>query len=363
MDVKTPVLVVDDEYVVRDTLCAALEGLPYAVRSVSCGDEALVAMEQSPAHIVITDIMMPKMNGFQLLSRIRKAHPSTVVVAVTGFGTVEDAVRAMKEGAFDYVTKPFTIDQVRLVVERAVRHYQLQIEKEQLEVQLRRSEELAFVGRLAAQVAHELNNPLDGALRFVNLTIQQTDEDSPIIEYQREVRTGLTRMANIVHSLLEYSHSSTISVHDDIHKILHQAVSICAVSDKVEVILDLAADVEIICAGELAQVFINLIKNACDAMGHEGRLNVSTEMDDSNIYIRISDTGEGIPEEHLEKIFFPFFTTKDPGKGTGLGLAISSDIVRRCGGKITVKSALGDGTTFVVRLPIGSTPTVIRPEN
>jgi two-component system NtrC family sensor kinase len=364
MDSKTPILIVDDESVVRETLCASLEGLSYHVRCAASGEEALAAMEQMPAHLVITDIMMPGMNGFQLLRHIREGHPSTVVVAVTGFGTVEDAVCAMKEGAFDYVTKPFAVEQVRLVVEKAVRHHQLQREKEQLEIQLRRSEELAFVGRLAAQVAHELNNPLDGALRFVNLTLQQVDKSSPVMEYQEEVRTGLLRMANIVHSLLEYSHSSsTISVHDDIHKIVRQAVAMCAIGDKVQVELDLAEDVEIICAGEISQVFINLIKNACDAMNNEGLLQIKTRLDEDSVYVHVSDTGDGIPEKHIEKIFFPFFTTKSAGKGTGLGLAISSDIVRRCGGQLSVDSRPGDGTTFTVRLPAGPTPTVAQRNN
>ncbi|MCD6287792.1 MAG: sigma-54-dependent Fis family transcriptional regulator, partial [Candidatus Hydrogenedentes bacterium] len=153
MDSLIPIIIVDDEVVVRETLCASLEGLNYEVRSCADGNEALAYMEQRAAHVVITDIMMPEMNGFELLRHIHKKYPQTVVVAITGFGTVEDAVRAMKEGAFDYVTKPFTIDQVRLVVARAARHYRLQADKEQLETQLRRSEELAFVGRLAAQVA------------------------------------------------------------------------------------------------------------------------------------------------------------------------------------------------------------------
>jgi len=180
------------------------------------------------------------------------------------------------------------------------------------------------------------------------------------VEYQQEVRTGLLRMANIVHSLLEYSHSSsTISSHDDIHKIIHQAIAISAISENIELELDLDDETEIICAGELSQVFINLIKNACDAMNHKGRISISTRLNDKNIIVRISDTGHGIPHDHIEKIFFPFFTTKPTGKGTGLGLAISSDIVRRCGGKMRVESTSGKGTTFTIELPVAPTPTLV----
>jgi len=358
---NTSILVVDDEQVVREMLCETIEGLPYEVRSVSSGKEAVAALGKQAAHVVITDIMMPEMDGFALLRYIRENFPGTVVVAITGYGTIEDAVRAIKEGAFDYVTKPFTLDQVRMVVNRAVGHYHLEQDNRRLQAQLRRSEELAFVGRLAAQVAHELNNPLDGALRFVNLTLEQLGpERDAVAEYQREVRAGLLRMAGIVQALLEYSRSSTaMNAPENIHKMLRDAVAQCVIPRGIEVKYDLATEAVVLAGGELTQVFINLIKNACDAMdaaGDGGELTVRTRLDAGNIYIEIEDTGPGIREDLTERIFYPFFTTKSAGKGTGLGLAVSSDIVKRCGGDITVRSKLGQGATFVVQLPARNTP-------
>ncbi len=356
MAAEVSILVVDDEQVVRDMLCEAIEVQSYSVTSVPSARDAISTLNERPVHVVITDIMMPEMDGFELLAYVRKNFPAIVVVVITGYGTIEDAVRAMREGAFDYVTKPFAIEQVRMVVDKAVRQYRLQKDNELLQARLQRSEELAFVGRLAAQVAHELNNPLDGALRFVNLALQQLDPKDRLSEYLSEVRTGLLRMANIVQSLLEYSHSSaTMNAREDIHKMLRDAVARCHIPKNVDVRYDLAAEALVVAAGELGQVFINLVKNACDAMEGTGTLEIRTRLEGESIYIEIADTGPGIPEDIIDRIFYPFFTTKSAGKGTGLGLAVSSDIVKRCGGTIDVRSEVGSGTTFIVQLPARST--------
>jgi len=356
------VLVVDDEQVIREMLCEAIEEKSRSVTSVWSARDAIIALNEQHFQVVVTDIMMPEMDGFELIKYVRNDFPASVVVAITGYGTIEDAVRAIKEGTFDYVTKPFTLDQVRLVIDKAVRHYHLQQENERLQKRLRRSEDLAFVGRLAAQVAHELNNPLDGALRFVNLTLRQIEPDNTVAEYQKEVRSGLLRMANIVQSLLEYSrNSAAMDAPEDIHAMLHTSVEHCVVPRGIKVQYDLAAEAVIVAAGELSQVFINLIKNACDAMDGKGVLSIRTRLDDSNIQIEIEDSGPGIPAEILDRIFFPFFTTKSAGKGTGLGLAVSSDIVQRCGGTISVRSEMSRGTTFTVQFPAGSTPLIAHP--
>ncbi len=358
------VLIVDDEQVIREMLCEAIEGESCSVASVASARDAIAALNEQHFQVVITDIMMPEMDGFELIKYVRKNFPASVVIAITGYGTIEDAVRAIKEGTFDYVTKPFTLDQVRLVIDKAVRHYHLQQENERLQQRLRRSEEMAFVGRLAAQVAHELNNPLDGALRFVNLTLKQIEPDDTVAEYQNEVRSGLLRMANIVQALLEYSrNSAAMDAPEDIHTMLRGAVEQCGVPRGVEVRYDLAAEAVIVAAGELAQVFINLIKNACDAMDGKGVLSIRTRLDDDNLQVEIEDTGPGIPAEILDRIFFPFFTTKSAGKGTGLGLAVSSDIVQRCGGTISVRSEISRGTTFTVQFPAGSTPLIAQPRS
>jgi len=355
------VLVVDDEAVVREMLCEAIEEQSYTVASVPSAREAIVALNKQHFHVVITDIMMPEMDGFELIKYVRRNFPASVVVAVTGYGTIKDAVRAIKEGTFDYVTKPFTLDHVQLVVDRAIRHYHLQQDNKRLQMRLRRSEELAFVGRLAAQVAHELNNPLDGALRFVNLTLEELDPDNKVTEYQKEVRTGLLRMANIVQSLLEYSrNSAAMNASEDIHTMLRSVVDQCLVPKGIEVRFELAAEAVVVAAGELAQVFINLVKNACDAMNGRGVLSLRTRLEGDIIHIEVEDTGPGISEEILDRIFFPFFTTKSAGKGTGLGLAVSSDIVQRCGGNINVRTEIGRGTVFIIRLPVGRTPLIAK---
>jgi len=347
------VLVVDDNDATRDIIRCTLSAEEYVVATAGSGSEALRQLDGSSFQVVLTDIQMPKMSGYDLLAAIRRTRPQTVVIIITGFGTIEDAVRAIKQGAFDYLTKPFNIEQVKLVVDRAFRHYDLQTENERLQSKLRRSEELAFVGRLAARVAHELNNPLDGALRFTNLSLGKLGDQDPITEYQREVKNALLRMAGIVKALLEYSRSiNTTNVPESLHKLIRQAVELVHGREGIAVQCEFGDNTDVFCSGEIIQVFINLIKNAFDAMGSSGALAIATAVEGEMVVIQFEDTGCGIHEELHEKVFYPFFTTKDTSSGTGLGLAISSEIVEKHNGTIHLKSEAGKGSEFTVRLPL-----------
>jgi len=225
----------------------------------------------------------------------------------------------------------------------------------ELRKQLTLSERLAFIGTLVAGVAHELNSPLDGAIRFTNLALQSIGEQEPTREYLSKARDGLLRMRDIIRTLLEFSAykerpleptNVNEAVEDALMYLYHHAVE-----QNIEVIKDLSPDLPIIMDGELYNVFTNLIKNAIDAMPDGGTLRIQTRMDGDFIVIKVQDTGSGIPEDIIDNIFDPFFTTKDVGYGTGLGLTICYAIIERYGGTISVDSQPGKGTTFTIKLP------------
>ncbi len=223
------------------------------------------------------------------------------------------------------------------------------------------TERLAAVGKLASKVAHELNDPLDGILRYVNLAmriVEQENLEKPK-EYLTQCRKGLMRMVQIVSELLEFSRSTyTPSEYTGIEQIIEDAIK--TISSKAEtlnirILRNYTSGIPQIRSGNLFQVFCNLTKNALDAMPDGGELRISTRLAaDNTIVAEFSDTGTGLPPENTEAIFEPFFTTKDKGKGTGLGLAICRDIIENYHGRITAENTPDGGSIFTVYLPAAS---------
>lgn len=224
----------------------------------------------------------------------------------------------------------------------------------QIERRLAQAEQLATIGKLAASVAHELNNPLDGVLRFTRMAIRESDENTKVSEYLRECRTGLQRMSRIVGSLLDYSRTIGKGLEDmDVNELIASAIRNLRplqVKNDVTVKTDFSDDIPRARFSNFSEVFTNIIRNAYEAMPLGGALAITTGMDGSTLRVRFEDTGKGISSEIMDRVFEPFFTTKDAAKCTGLGLTICSDIVAKHGGSIQVESTKGQGTVFEVRV-------------
>jgi signal transduction histidine kinase len=350
------ILIVDDDEAIRSFLLEMLAATSYPVQAVSNGEDALKEIARQTYSLVITDLLMPRMDGLHLLEEVTRRSPDSVVLAITGQGTIKDVVQLMKRGAHDVLTKPFGLEEIRLAIEKALRHQALRRQNRELQARLQHSERMAGIGRLAAGVAHELNNPLDGVLRFVNLSLERVAGESEVHEYLTEARTGLKRMADIVRSLLRFSR--TVAVEGEprgIRAMAREAVASLRHLEffsRVEARFQFDSD-DISVPGGLFQVLVNLVKNAYDAMEKTGgELTIVTRPAGGQIEVLVADTGPGIPEQDREKVFEPFFTTKEPGKGTGLGLAISQRIMERYGGTLALESRSGQGTTAIVRLPV-----------
>jgi signal transduction histidine kinase len=229
-------------------------------------------------------------------------------------------------------------------------------EKVHLQKELAGAERLATIGKLVCEVAHELNNPLDGILRYINLTtriVEQENLEKPR-EYLNRCREGLMRMVQIVSELLEFSRGSHKPLeYVQIEQIIEDAIKTIEAKSEVsnvKVYRNYTSGIPRVRGGNLFQVFCNLIKNAYEAMPGGGQLQIWTYTSSGNVTVEFRDTGGGFPSEKAEMLFEPFFTTKE--KGTGLGLAICRDIVERYNGWITAANAAEGGSIFTVYLPV-----------
>lgn len=231
-------------------------------------------------------------------------------------------------------------------------------ETKKLEQQIRNSEKLASVGKLAAGVAHEINNPLGGILNCLYNLRKRTLSPARQDEYLISMEDGLRRVQKIVRQLLDFSqqHEPELTP-TDINAVVERVLVLtnhAFVANHIRLVRQLGSDLAPIMLDRhmIEQVLMNLILNAIQAIRGEGVITIRTRVDHDTCAIDVEDTGCGIPPHVLPRIFDPFFTTKGIGEGTGLGLSVSLGIVERHGGRILVESEVGRGTLFTVCLPL-----------
>jgi two-component system NtrC family sensor kinase len=222
------------------------------------------------------------------------------------------------------------------------------------------SERLAIIGQLAANVAHELNNPLQGIVTYSSLLLEKEACDEPSRQNIEKIATQAGRCREIIRGLLDFSRQKKpVKTLSNINALLRGCISLVenqALFHNITIVqnLDDSLPMIVIDPSQIERVFLNLIINAAEAMNGSGTLTLTTcfGMNERNIEIEVKDTGHGISIENMEKIFNPFFTTKEIGHGVGLGLAISYGIVKEHNGEITVESEYGKGANFTVSLPV-----------
>ena len=414
------ILIVDDNPDNLRMLCDMLREQAWKVRPVSDGLLALQAATTSPPDLILLDVMMPGMDGFQVCAAL-KGNPLTrqiPVVMVTALIDKESRLKGLEAGADDFISKP--VDQTELVVrtrnllrvkeygdflrdhakrlEQQVKERTADLETAYNELkltqeQMLRQEKMATIGLLMAGIAHEINNPvgfiasnLESLSKYaerLSTYIAEQDEAittcglPPVIaehlsvqrdklkikrilqdfpQLIKESSDGADRIKKIVQDLKCFSRTdSTEQTVADINQCLESALGIAhnELKYKATVRREFGELPPTLCyPQQLGQVFINLLVNAAHAIETRGEIAINTRQESGWIFVSISDTGSGIPEDIRQRIFEPFFTTKKAGKGTGLGLSICQDIIHKHGGEIEVVSEVGAGTSFTVKIPV-----------
>ena len=395
------VLIADDDAVSRRLLQSYLQKWGYDVTAAQDGAEAWRAFEAGSFPVVITDWMMPEIDGVELVRRVRAAsarRPGYVyAILLTAKSQKEDLVQGMEAGADDFLTKPFDRDELRVRQRAGERIIRLEQNLREAKAALMQSEKLAGIGRLAAGVAHEINNPIS----FVNnnLAVLRRDvqaalgllekyrqgraalgraepqlaaeaakmEEEVDLDYLREnlpalfdrSAEGLRRVRATVQNLRDFARLDEAEFKDvDLNAAIQSAVEALrheAGGKSVRVETRLADLPPLACnPGKINQLLLNLLLNAVQASPRDGLVEVRTRADgDGHVVAEVEDHGCGIKPEHLPHIFEPFFTTRAVGEGAGLGLSVGYGVARDHGGTIEVQSTPGRGSLFRVRLPLG----------
>jgi two-component system, NtrC family, sensor kinase len=396
MSVAMKVLIAEDDPISRRLLQSHLEKWGHAVTTAADGAEAWRLFQADHFPLVVSDWMMPELDGPELVRRIRAdPRPGYVyVILLTARSQKEDVVLGMDAGANDFVTKPFDREELRVRVRAGARIVELEhtlAEQNQAlreaQAALVQSEKLAGLGRLAAGLAHEINNPL--AYVTNNLAVLRRDTQSALdaldayrrgdaaaaarleeaadLEFFRQqfaricdkTLEGLQRVRDIVRNLRDFARLDEAEFKDaDLNAALASTVEILRNSARqkgVQLETDFGPLPPVPChPGKINQVFLHLLENAVQACDRGGTVTARTRAEGREAVVEIRDTGCGIAPEHRARLFEPFFTTKPVGQGTGLGLSVSFGIVRDHGGRIEVESEVGRGSTFRVRLPLAA---------
>lgn len=381
-------LIVDDEKVAMTNLEHVMKKEGYEVIGTESGPNALELLNEQQFDVILTDLKMEKVDGMQILKKCRELYPDSEVIMITGYATLESAIQAMKQGAFYYIVKPFKLDEVRKVVKEAVEKVRLKKEnialldtKSSLEqvveevvgklyekqAQLIAYEKLAILGTFAAGVAHEINNPLAiinekaGLMKDILEISGDVKNKTRFLNLLDAIFESINRCRKVTHRILGFARKTEVSIETfDLNDLVKQSAVFLEkeiLYKNIRLELKLKENLPEVRSdkGQLQQVFLNIIKNAIDAVENGGLVAVSTDIkDEKMVKVSIKDNGHGISGEDLKHIFEPFFTTKKKVKGTGLGLSITHEIVKNLGGNILVESEVDKGTTFIVEIPTNS---------
>jgi two-component system sensor histidine kinase/response regulator len=361
------VLVIDDEKVIRDSCIRILTAEGNSVRSAENGDRGLEVFKEFHPDLVLVDLKMPGKTGMEVLEEIDTADPHVVKIVITGYATVSSAVDAMKRGAYDFIPKPFTPDELVLIVARGLERRRLLLESELLKQEQERTRR-----NMISLVSHELRAPLAATVQYLEVIL--AGMAGTISSEAREMIDRCTiRLKEFLELLgrwlnLATFDPGTMAEHFNDIGLLDVAMG------SVELLKSLAQEKRISLSLEapealspingsrmpLEEIFNNLITNAIKYNKAGGWVKVKLYETDQEVWAEIRDNGLGISEEHLSRIFDEFYRVdgrrNSPIKGSGLGLSIVKKLVDAHRGMINVESRLGEGTTFRIRFPKSCQP-------
>ena len=359
------VFVIDDDDIMLLSCRRILEKAGYQVETFSSGLDGIRRIEAVRPELLLVDLKMPELDGLQVIERVRSVDPDVVIAVITGYATISTAVDAMKAGAYDFLPKPFTPDELRLIVNRGHERWRLAMESRRL----RREKEEAE-RRFITFVSHQLKSPLVAAKQYLDVLLftSKGDMTPKTQEWLTRAQARLDEMLNLIHDWLELARIERGTpcepgVASDLGEVVTEVVEAAgpqAQAAGVTLGAEIASEVGAVRGDRvsLGTIVSNLVGNAIKYNRVGGRVNVRIARDGERAVLEVSDTGIGIPEESLPDLFREFYRVKSERTrdipGTGLGLAICKRLVTDLGGAIEAHSRTDEGTTFVVRLPISA---------
>ncbi len=352
------IVVIDDDAGMRLSCRKILSKAGYPVHVYDNGVAALETLARLKPAMLVVDLKMPGMSGMDVISRVHEIDPLIGIVVITGYATLDTAIETMKSGACDYLPKPFTPDELQLVVNRGFERRRLMLESQRAAM-----EREILSRRFVTFVSHQLNTPLTAIHQYLDLLMRMENMDPEkkrewidrclkrTEELQSIIRDWLT-LARVEGGLLARQQVK-VDVKLTISQIL-QTYEGLAASNRVTLESHLPADNYWIRGDPncLRVLFDNLIVNAIAYNRPCGKVTVAAEATPEEVIVSVADTGIGIPEKYQRLLFSEFFRATEGGKtsGTGLGLAIAKRIVSEMGGDIQVESQVNVGSTFTTRL-------------
>lgn len=371
------ILIVDDDPNIRAICEDILSEEGYGIEKVGSGKDALEMLSKKTFKIMLSDIQMPEMDGITLLKESRKFYPYMEVILMTAYGGLPSAIEAIRFGAYDYMTKPFSSDFLLKTIKRCMEKIDLQQKLRESQMKLVEQEKLAALGLVSAWLSHRMRN----SLSVISMCAQYLqDKISPntadLAEVLSTISAKIKTVEKMTSDFIAYSRAYDLQkTSENLNVILESAIESVSMQTQIQKVrltkhLDPHLP-DILCDPHILQeTFENIILNALQAIGTQENQSIivkSEILDGSELFlaeqpdrhammklirISVSNSGSLIPSENLEKIFVPFFTTKE--NGSGLGLAIVKKIVDQHGGKITVESKEKSGekwTTIKIAFP------------
>jgi signal transduction histidine kinase len=360
---QNTVFVIDDDEIIRLSCEQILQKSGYKVETFGNGYEGIERLKQVRPPLLVVDIKMPELDGFEVIKIVRKFDPDIVIVVITGYATIETAVDAMKMGAYDFLPKPFTPSELRLIINRGFERWRLAHE-----AQLLRRQKEEVERKFITLVSHQLKGPLGAVKQYLDVLLYTYRDRLPgeTVEWISRSQVRIAEMLSLIQDWLMMAkldrgalcdRNASSDLAKIVETILQEYRQLPSAAD-VKLSAEMAPELGLVRgdAVTLNMLVGNLVSNAVKYNRPGGSVKIRALREDKWITLEVSDTGLGIPLASRPHLFEEFYRVRTPETenipGTGLGLVICKRIVDELGGSIEVNSKEGEGTTFVVRLPV-----------
>ena len=357
------IVVIDDDNAMRMSCRKILAKDGFQVETFADGTDGLQGIADLKPGLIIVDLKMPGISGMEVITRVREMDPQIIVVVITGYATIDTAVEAMRCGAYDFLPKPFTPNELRMIVNRGLDRRRLALETRRAEV-----ERELLKRRFVTFVSHQLQTPLVAIHQYLDVLKHLEGKPQGDVKRREWLDRCLTRTEELQTIIRDWLTLAKVEgapfcgqrIAINLHKTVPPILDIyeeMAAAEGITLEARLPEGECLVWSDRncLNVVLDNLIVNAIKYNKPGGKVTVSAESRDGEIVISVRDTGRGIPEKYRQLLFSEFFRIEPTGAektaGTGLGLAICREIISQMGGSIAVDSQVDVGSTFRVCLP------------